>query len=249
MKKYIKPEIHITQLTTEDILTRSYGYNKNKRNQRSWYQYNNFNNTYPYNTSPKNSKFNAEGQYNRIPLLTNNEFLFYKELKRIADKYNLTLFTKIRMADLVEPSAYREYEYKIAFSKIKAKHVDFALCDTNTLKVLLLIELDDNSHRTQERIERDLFVESVYKSTGYKLLRVYNVAGLEQTICNLIGYNNKKEPPRPQTNKNEQEDSEKLSEEEKQEKIKSSMKRMEDILFNKKQKQDNSENDNTNMNL
>lgn len=46
--------------------------------------------------------------YHRRYLLTGNELYFYLQLKPIADKLGLVVLSKIRMADLVEPSPESE---------------------------------------------------------------------------------------------------------------------------------------------
>ena len=163
MKKYHSPMAEVTLLQTIDVLTKSKG-DKNK-----------------------DSK---EVRYKRKFLLTKNELYFYKELKKIADKLNLTILSKIRMADLIEPAKDKDNNYYTAFQKIKSKHIDFALCDPSNLYVLLLIEVDDNSHKEQSK-ERDMFVEKVYQETGYKLLRVYGTADLEKKITDLLGQTQK----------------------------------------------------------
>ena len=58
------------------------------------------------------------------------------------------------------------------FNKIRSKHIDFALADDDT-NIIALIELDDSSHKRQDRVERDIFVDAVLKNTGYTLLRTY----------------------------------------------------------------------------
>ncbi len=123
--------------------------------------------------------------YYKKHLLTKHELDFYKDLKVIADKRNLTILTKIRMADLLGVNAWDHREKYIYFNKISRKHVDFALADPSDLKILLLIELDDSSHDI-EQTERDKFVESVYSKTDYKLLRVRNSIGLNEKISLLL---------------------------------------------------------------
>lgn len=103
----------------------------------------------------------------------------------MADKYGYVVLTKIRMADLVDPIAQSRKEYQAAFSKIKAKHVDFAFARSENLYVELLIELDDSSHL--EGNERDAFVERVYEDVGYKLLRIRNGQNVEQMIAQVLG--------------------------------------------------------------
>lgn len=123
--------------------------------------------------------------YRKKPLLTNHEYKFYCALAPIAKKYGFCVLSKIRIADLVEPTAhfYKERSnYFHYFGKIKAKHIDFALCNPENLEVLLLIELDDRTHETEKGRKRDEFVEAVYRDTGYRLLRVYDPWSLEQKI-------------------------------------------------------------------
>lgn len=119
-------------------------------------------------------------------LLTKNEWFFYKNLKPIADKYNLHPIAKIRLADIVEVKTADRKEKQSYFNRIKSKHIDFALCNPENLRVLLLIELDDNSHDTEKRKQRDEFVEAVLDKCGYKLIRTRGTATLEDEILKTI---------------------------------------------------------------
>ena len=46
--------------------------------------------------------------YNAKTILTDREYKFYRKLKPLADKYGLSIFTKVRLADLVEPKPKAE---------------------------------------------------------------------------------------------------------------------------------------------
>lgn len=111
--------------------------------------------------------------YQRKWLLTYHEKYAYEQIKQITEKYNLTLFTKVRLFDLVEPRKGNP-KYKTYLYKIQAKHVDFVICDTS-LVARYVIELDDRSHDTPERRKRDAFVDAVLKATGYKILHIRNI--------------------------------------------------------------------------
>lgn len=108
--------------------------------------------------------------YQRKKILTKNEYYFYTKLKEVTNKYNLQILTKIRLADLIEvkPYSINKNEWGTYFNKIKAKHIDFAIVDD--MKVLLIIELDDQSHNNIERIERDKFVDDNLTACGYKIV-------------------------------------------------------------------------------
>jgi hypothetical protein len=86
---------------------------------------------------------------------------------------NAAIFGKVRVADVVEPKAGlgRGARQK-AFNKISAKHFDFLLCDKEDLSVACAIELDDRSHNSKRRHERDEFLKGVCEAAGVPLIQV-----------------------------------------------------------------------------
>ena len=136
--------------------------------------------------------------YRRKFLLTKNEYWFYKSLKEIADKYGFAVLAKIRFADLVEVSAEADKkEYMKYFGKIKSKHIDFILCKKDNLYPELLIELNDSSHNTEDRIKRDVFIKKIAEKVGYKMVFVDGTQNLEETIIKAleIKSENNNDPP------------------------------------------------------
>lgn len=125
--------------------------------------------------------------YIRKNLMTKNEWSFYKQLKPIADRMNLSILCKTRVADLIEiEKGLNKSEWQTAFNRINKKHIDFILCKPDNLYPILLIELDDNSHDTEKGKERDEFIEKILEKTGYKLLRTRGTAELEEKIKNSL---------------------------------------------------------------
>lgn len=110
--------------------------------------------------------------YEPIPLLTWNERQNYFTLRDAAERKKLWICPKIRLADLIKP--HNGKEYMSNFGKIKAKHVDFVICDRD-MNVKLIIELDDNSHYQKKRIDRDKFVDEVLIATGYKIIHTRSI--------------------------------------------------------------------------
>ena len=136
--------------------------------------------------------------YRRKFLLTKNEYWFYKSLKEIADKYDFAVLAKIRFADLVEVSAEADKkEYMKYFGKIKSNHIDFILCKKDNLYPELLIELNDSSHNTEDRIKRDEFIKKIAEKVGYKMVFVDGTQNLEETIIKAleIKSENNNDPP------------------------------------------------------
>lgn len=139
---------------------------------------------------PQNNQQRHEQQFpyflvNKV--LTNREHTFYNSLKPITDKYGLLLFTKMRIADLVYIPAGRR-DYMRWFNYIRAKHIDFIICNTN-LEIKMLIELDDYTHQRADRIRRDEFVDKIFNPFHVKLLHVYswNDEELEKIIVQNVG--------------------------------------------------------------
>ncbi|MBE6862910.1 MAG: DUF2726 domain-containing protein [Ruminococcus sp.] len=123
--------------------------------------------------------------YRSKPILTDREYSFYEKLRELADEYGLQIFTKVRLADLIEPKDRSDLSlWWECFNKIKAKHIDFALADRDT-NIILLIELDDSTHARADRIERDEFVDAVLDNTGYTLMRTY---GETEEIEKFLSY-------------------------------------------------------------
>ena len=133
--------------------------------------------------------------YNKVNfLLTKAEFNFYKILLLTVNDFNLYVFPKVRLADIIyvtKTKSYRTY-----FNKIQSKHIDFLLCRDDFLIPVLAIELDDSSHYNQTRINRDLFLESALNTAGLPLLRIkvdysYTVSELKSKIESILNIDKK----------------------------------------------------------
>jgi len=101
-------------------------------------------------------------------LLTPAEISFYHTLQGVLPE-GLLLCPQVRMADvLFVTNMRRNYGY---FGRISQKHVDLVVCDAQTLKPVVAIELDDGSHQRSERRSRDAFVDEAFAAAGLPLLR------------------------------------------------------------------------------
>lgn len=109
----------------------------------------------------------VEGAYKKRWILTYNEKDAYRELQKYAGEIGYTVFSKVRLLDLLEPVSGKNY--RSYFYKVQAKHVDFVLLDEK-LVARCIVELDDSSHNAENRKARDQFVDEVVKSVGYKII-------------------------------------------------------------------------------
>ena len=124
----------------------------------------------------------------RDDFLSPAEFSFYKVLLSLVGA-RLTIQSKVRLADVFFVA--RPNENAGFFNRIAQKHLDFLVCDSVTMKPLFGIELDDSSHKRNDRQERDEFVENVCQVAGLPLLRVpvqreYNSREIAAQIAPLL---------------------------------------------------------------
>lgn len=100
-------------------------------------------------------------------ILTERERAFYRILKPVADRLELQICPKVRVADIVSIKKGTK-DWQKWFNKIKSKHVDFLLCDYN-MNIVLLIELDDRSHETERAQKNDRLKNAIF---GDRLVRI-----------------------------------------------------------------------------
>jgi hypothetical protein len=128
-------------------------------------------NPHRYLTTSESARATVELPYEPVNrLLSKGERAFWYPLYRaVRGKYRI--FCKVRLADVVRTGAHRKDERRW-FRKISSYHVDFVICQPRTTAPLLVIELDDRSHRSKTREERDEFKEEVLAAAGLPIYRV-----------------------------------------------------------------------------
>jgi hypothetical protein len=120
-------------------------------------------------------------------LLSQGERAFWYPLyKAVEGRYRI--FCKVRLADVVDVPARGERYW---FRRIRGFHVDFVLCDPETTAPLLVVELDDRSHRSDRVREQDAFKDEVLRAAGLPVYRVpceeaYDPAELAERIRAMI---------------------------------------------------------------
>lgn len=122
--------------------------------------------------------------YKKKYLFTKNEFYFYKQLQKIAEEKNLIPLAKVRLADFIEVS--NKSEYMKYFAKIRSKHIDFLLLDKETLKIVVAIELDDNSHSN----EKDEFKNKLFEQINIPLIRCKGIGTVEEQLQTILANSN-----------------------------------------------------------
>jgi predicted RNA-binding Zn-ribbon protein involved in translation (DUF1610 family) len=112
-----------------------------------------------------------------FPYQLHNDFLsaaeqsFYLVLRSVVADRAL-ICAKVSLGDLFTAKVSDQSQYRTYTNKIDRKHVDFLLCDLQTAKPLVGIELDDRSHQRADRQARDKFVNGVFAAARLPLIRV-----------------------------------------------------------------------------
>lgn len=113
---------------------------------------------------------------------------FYRILKQLVGN-NLLIFPKLSLKEFLQVTDQPNFQSH--YNRIDRKHIDFLLCDSDTLQPVFAIELDDSSHRQAERGQRDIFVETILAKAGLPLVRIpvrtsYNTQELSVLFKNAI---------------------------------------------------------------
>ena len=101
------------------------------------------------------------------------------------------VFGKVRVADVLSTAKGLDKSTRAsAFNKIKAKHFDFVLCDPSTLDIKAVVELNDKSHNSKRRVERDNFLRSACRDAGIPLKEIqakrsYSVESIRQVLSEI----------------------------------------------------------------
>lgn len=135
----------------------------------------------------------ANPYYLKSRLFTPPELKYLAALKQaVGSQYQI--MGKVRIADIFGVrKSKNSYSH---FTRIKAKHFDYVLCDIRTYKPVAAIELDDSSHQRKSRSERDDFVNHICAINGFPLLRVtlQNEYDLDAIKCSIVEKINARAP-------------------------------------------------------
>ena len=114
-------------------------------------------------TKPKDKK--EETIYVLKPLMTAYEYKFYQILKTLEDEY--IIVPQLNLASIVKKMNNNKY-YNELF-----RNIDFAIFTKDYKKLLLLIEINDETHNQRKRKDRDLKVKKICNDIGASIMTFY----------------------------------------------------------------------------
>jgi len=137
----------------------------------------------------------ADYPYRKLDaLFTPAERSFLGVLMQVVEN-DAQVFGKVRVADvLATKKGMTASDRQKAFNKIQSKHFDFILCSRKDLSVLCAIELNDSSHNSKKRKDRDVFLEGACKSAGVPLVQIpaqatYSLSDIRKSISSFLPIN------------------------------------------------------------
>jgi Protein of unknown function (DUF2726) len=81
------------------------------------------------------------------------------------------IFPQVHISKILDHKVKGQY-WEAAFKHINGKSVDYLICDKQSVRPLVAIELDGASHLSPDRIGRDGVVETMFKEANMPLVRL-----------------------------------------------------------------------------
>ena len=103
--------------------------------------------------------------YIQKPIMTEYEYRFYQILKELENKY--IIVPQLNLAAVIKKVNNTRY-YSELF-----RNIDFAIFSKDYKKLLLLIEINDQTHDRYKRQDRDLKVKKICNEVNVKLISFY----------------------------------------------------------------------------
>jgi len=110
-------------------------------------------------------KATTDIKYEKKPIMSNYEIMFYNRMKDLETEYNIV--PQLVLSSVVDKKSKQKYRSELY------RIIDFAIFSKDYSKLLLLIELNDNTHNQRKRKDRDLKVKKICNSAKIKLITFY----------------------------------------------------------------------------
>ena len=106
---------------------------------------------------------------NYIPkqFLTNNEYDFLTKFIDLEDELHINIVPQVNLASIIQKVSNSRFNTELF------RNIDFGIFSADYSKILLLIELNDESHNNFHRKKRDIKVHEICNKAGIKLITFY----------------------------------------------------------------------------
>lgn len=139
-------------------------------------------NSHTYEVDRTQKQYNKSQYTTKTTLITECENKFYKILKdNFNDKYEI--HPQIPLSSIIEKHKTFENQYQNELYRV----IDFGIFSKDSLKPLLLIEINDKTHNTKERRERDSKIKEICDIANIELMTFWtDYPNTEEYITNRI---------------------------------------------------------------
>ena len=132
------------------------------------------------NKQIKKSKIRSnENIYREKTLMTNIEKNFYQKLKALEPKYQI--IPQVNLGAIIEKISNEKFENELF------RNIDYGIFSNDFSKVLLLIELNDQTHNLPQRKKRDIKVKEICNKANIPIMTFYtNYPNNQEYVINRI---------------------------------------------------------------
>jgi len=116
-------------------------------------------------------------------VMTQTELKFYRELKKVTDKLELTIFPQVDLERIINVIDNNKSDR----GKIKSRSIDYTIVENSKCKIICCIELDDYTHNRESIKKIDELKNNIFKQVKIPLYRIkvdnyYDLEKLESII-------------------------------------------------------------------
>lgn len=112
-------------------------------------------------------KATTDIKYEKKPIMSDYEIMFYNRIKDLDLETEYNIVPQLVLSSVVDKKSKQKYRSELY------RIIDFAIFSKDYSKLLLLIELNDNTHNQRKRKDRDLKVKKICNSAKIKLITFY----------------------------------------------------------------------------
>ena len=98
-------------------------------------------------------------------VMTPTELKFYRELKKVTDKLDLSIFPQVNMERIINVYNNNSRDR----NRIKSRSIDFTIVNNKNCRIVCCIELDDYTHNRAKVIKADEFKNRVFEKVKIPL--------------------------------------------------------------------------------
>ena len=107
--------------------------------------------------------------------LSNNEYSFLTKFIDLENELNVNIVPQVNLASIIDKASDSRFHNELF------RNIDFGIFNADYSKLLLLIELNDESHNNYHRRKRDIKVRDICNKAGIKLITFYTRYPNEQS--------------------------------------------------------------------